>query len=64
MLLLTGKEIRFVNGSRRQDNYGTYYRTKNVIGCWWKINEKVIHFTRDGKDLGLAFRGVGKDLLI
>jgi SPRY domain len=54
-----GKRSWFSSGARRQENYGTYYRAKSVIGCWWKINEKVIHFTKDGKDLGVAFRGVG-----
>lgn len=53
-----GKRSWFSGGSRRQENYGTYYRAKSVVGCWWKINEKVIHFTKDGKDLGIAFRGL------
>jgi len=52
------KKSYFVSGARRQDNYGVYFRMGNVIGCKWNKEEKTISFTRDGEDLGVAFRDI------
>lgn len=52
------KKTTFVGGSRRQNDYGSYYRAKNVIGCGWNREEKIIYFTKDGVDQGPAFTNV------
>jgi len=48
----------FVNGNRRQENYGNYFRAGSVVGCGWNQDEKSIHFTKDGEDFGVAFQNV------
>ncbi len=52
------KRTTFVGGARRQDNYGSFFRAGNVVGAWFNRDEKTITFTRDGEELGVAFRDV------
>lgn len=48
----------YVNGNRRQEAYGTFYRAKSVVGCGWNQDEKRIFYTKDGEDLGNAFSNI------
>jgi len=52
------KKTSFVNGSRKQQDYGTAFRAKNVVGCGYNKEEKSIFFTRDGIDQGVAFPNI------
>ena len=52
------KKTTFVSGNRRQNDYGTPFRAKNIIGCGWNKEDKIIYFTKDGVDLGPAFTNI------
>lgn len=52
------KKTTFIGGSRRQNDYGSYFRAKNVVGCGWNREEKIIYFTKDGVDQGAAFTNI------
>jgi len=48
----------FVNGAKRQENYGQSFQSECVIGCGWNAEIQTIYFTKDGEDLGPAFNNV------
>ena len=44
------------SNSRRFDPYGEKYDAGDVIGCFLDLTKKEISFSRNGTDLGVAFR--------
>lgn len=53
------KKTTFGTGNRRlQNDYGSYFRAKNTIGCGWNRDEKILYFTKDGVDQGPAWTGI------
>eukprot|EP01114_Cavostelium_apophysatum_P001689 TRINITY_DN1146_c0_g1_i2.p1 TRINITY_DN1146_c0_g1~~TRINITY_DN1146_c0_g1_i2.p1 ORF type:complete len:4271 (-),score=1642.72 TRINITY_DN1146_c0_g1_i2:54-12866(-) len=53
------KKTTFANGNRRvQNDYGSYFRSKSVVGCGWNRDDKILYFTKDGVDQGPAWSGI------
>lgn len=43
-------------GNIKTDPYGETFKEGNTIGCGWNQLEKMIYFTKDGRNLGIAFK--------
>jgi len=49
-------------GSGVGAGYGPTYTTGDTIGCLWDLTDSSVTFTKNGKSLGVAFRGVSGEL--
>lgn len=49
-------------GSGVGEVYGPTYTTGDTIGCLWDLTDASVTFTKNGKSLGVAFKGVTGEL--